>query len=101
MGRSAYGGSLKRKGAPSNVKDRSAPRARDKRASHAEQARRVDVLTSATTESEPIVLPVNDPGALAERCWDAGFSVRVGNDETDDATVSVIDPFGRCIELVP
>ena len=62
---------------------------------------RVDVITSGGTESEPIVLPVNDPGALAERCWDAGYSVRVGNDEADDATVSVIDPFGRCIELVP
>lgn len=61
---------------------------------------RIDVSTSVAPDSEPLVLSVGDPEALAERCWDAGYSVRVGHEAPDDATVSVMDPFGRRIELV-
>jgi hypothetical protein len=46
-----------------------------------------------------IALAVHDPDETAERCWDAGFSVHVHEGST--ATLSVIDPFGRRIELVP
>ena len=48
---------------------------------------------------ERIALPVHDPDATAERCWDAGFSVFVHDDSR--APLSVADPFGRRIDLVP
>jgi hypothetical protein len=60
-------------------------------------------LVEAGSESRsatlPIVLDVDDPEASAERCWDAGFSVRVHQDATSRAPVSVVDPFGRRIDL--
>jgi hypothetical protein len=61
---------------------------------------RIDVSPSPSLDVEPVVLSVSDPHALAERCWDAGFSVRVARDPSEFPTVSVIDPFGRRIELV-
>ena len=51
-------------------------------------------------EEPPVVLHVDDPLDVAERCWDAGFSVRLFDRPRGDATISVIDPFGRQIELV-
>jgi extradiol dioxygenase family protein len=45
-----------------------------------------------------VTLTVDDPHDLAERCWDAGFSVSVGDTGTD-VPVFVFDPFGRTIEL--
>jgi len=59
---------------------------------------RIDVSASVTGDSEPVVLCVANPDALAERCWDAGYRVRVDHDETG-LTMSVFDPFGRRIEL--
>ena len=64
------------------------------------QGTRIDVSMSASADSEPVVLSVGNPDALAERCWDAGYSVRVGHDGPDGTTISVIDPFGRRVELV-
>ena len=61
---------------------------------------RIDVTTRAANDGSPVVLPVGDPGAVAERCWDAGFRVRVRDEPTGDTAVSVIDPFGRRIDLV-
>ena len=49
----------------------------------------------------PIMLEVDDPDSVAQRCWDAGFTVRVQQDETGRAPVSVIDPFGRRVDLAP
>lgn len=40
---------------------------------------------------------VDSPAAVAERCWDAGYTVRLRADDTDD--LIVIDPFGRQIVL--
>ena len=51
-------------------------------------------------EEAPVVLHVDDPLAIAERCWDAGFSVRPLERSFGDVTLSVTDPFGRQIELV-
>jgi hypothetical protein len=48
----------------------------------------------------PVLLHVDDPLAVAERCWDAGFSVRLRDRPFGDAIVSVTDPFGREIDLV-
>ena len=63
---------------------------------------RIDFGASAASDREPVVVHVPDPAAVAERCWDAGYSVRVERDDesTAEATVSVIDPFGRRIDLV-
>ena len=61
---------------------------------------RIDVSPGAAVDSEPVVLSVDNPDALAERCWDAGYSVRVEHGRAGDATMSVIDPFGRRIDLV-
>ena len=61
---------------------------------------RVDVSASCSTDIERIVLAVSDPQALAERCWDAGFSVSVEQGGGEFPTVSLIDPFGHRIELV-
>lgn len=52
-------------------------------------------------EEAPVLLHVDDPLAIAERCWDAGFSVRMLDRPLGDACISVTDPFGRQIELAP
>lgn len=49
----------------------------------------------------PVLLSVDDPLAVAERCWDAGFTVRLLDAPFGRATVSVTDPFGRQVNLVP
>ena len=51
-------------------------------------------------EEDPVLLHVDDPLGVAERCWDAGFSVRLLERPFGDATIAVTDPFGRQIELV-
>ena len=61
----------------------------------------VEVRIGKGSGAEPIVIAVDDPDLLAQRCWDAGFTVRVGEDETGRAPVSVIDPFGRRLDLMP
>jgi catechol 2,3-dioxygenase-like lactoylglutathione lyase family enzyme len=61
---------------------------------------RIDVSTNAASDGAPVILSVANPDALAERCWDAGYSLRVDQDATGVTTMSVIDPFGRRIELV-
>lgn len=50
-------------------------------------------------EEAAVLLHVDDPLAIAERCWDAGFSVRMLDRPPGDAIISVTDPFGRQIEL--
>lgn len=62
---------------------------------------RVDVRTTTPVDGVPLILSVGNPQRLAERCWDAGFSVYVGDDATGATLVSVVDPFGRRIDLVP
>jgi catechol 2,3-dioxygenase-like lactoylglutathione lyase family enzyme len=56
---------------------------------------------SNVSSTPPVVLHVDDPDGLAERCWDAGFSVQVHQDATGQTLVSVVDPFGRRIDLAP
>ena len=47
-----------------------------------------------------IALEVDSPDDVAERCWDAGFTVRLRHDGIRPAEVSVVDPFGRRIDLI-
>lgn len=49
----------------------------------------------------PVRLVVDDPEEVAERCWDAGFTVQVIQDATGRASISLVDPFGHRIDLVP
>ena len=48
----------------------------------------------------PVLLHVDDPLEVAERCWDAGFTVRLLDPPFGDAIVSVTDPFGQQVHLV-
>lgn len=49
--------------------------------------------------SDRVTLVVDDALAFAERCWDAGFEVRV-REGADETTIVVIDPFDRKLEVV-
>jgi catechol 2,3-dioxygenase-like lactoylglutathione lyase family enzyme len=59
----------------------------------------VEVGTGRRDPAEPLEVPVDSPLDLAERCWDAGYSVRPHADDRD-GRISVTDPFGRSITLV-
>ena len=61
----------------------------------------IEVGGAALGRGAPVVLDVDDPDELAQRCWDAGFTVRMHQDPTGRAPVSVFDPFGRRIDLAP
>ena len=61
----------------------------------------IEVGGAAVGRSAPVVLDVDDPDELAQRCWDAGFTVRMHQDPTGRAPVSVFDPFDRRIDLAP
>ena len=64
------------------------------------QGTRIDIGSNGLNDDGgPVVLAVPNPDAVAERCWDAGYSVRV-DETTGETAVSVIDPFGRRIDLV-
>ena len=59
-----------------------------------------DVSADVDGDAPDLVLYVDDPGTLAERCWDAGYGVRVHDDAAGRARLSVMDPFGRRVELL-
>lgn len=44
-------------------------------------------------------LHVDSPAAVAQRCWDAGYTIHVRGEDSDD--LIVIDPFGRELVLMP
>ncbi|HKH90501.1 MAG TPA: hypothetical protein VKA54_01795 [Gemmatimonadaceae bacterium] len=49
----------------------------------------------------PVRLVVDDPAAMAERCWDAGFTVQVHEAAPEPVSFVVTDPFARRLVLVP
>lgn len=55
------------------------------------------VQVSLAPAADALELSVDSPAAIAERCWDAGYTVRLRADGTDDFIV--IDPFGREVVL--
>jgi hypothetical protein len=59
----------------------------------------VEVGTSRRDATEPLEVAVDSPLDLAERCWDAGYSVRPHADDRG-GRITVTDPFGRSITLV-
>ena len=62
-------------------------------------------LVAVRRDREGIVIPVrlvvDDPTAMAERCWDAGFAVQVRDGAPEGVTFVLTDPFGRRLVLVP
>lgn len=59
------------------------------------------LLEATGADPLPVVIEVDAPEEVAERCWDAGFVVHA-RDEADGACIlSVMDPFGRQIDLAP
>jgi hypothetical protein len=57
------------------------------------------VTTGPAAKGRRITLVVDDAVAIAERCWDAGFTVRI-RDSTDATTIAVIDPFALELALL-
>lgn len=62
-------------------------------------------LIAVRRDPEALMLParlmVNDPTAMAARCWDAGFAVQVREAASGAVTFVVTDPFGRRLVLAP
>jgi hypothetical protein len=61
----------------------------------------VEAGPRCASAAPPLVLDVDDPAQVAERCWDTGFTVHLHRDETGPAPVSAVDPFGRRVGLAP
>lgn len=59
----------------------------------------IEVACHGSEALRPLVLEVDAPLELAMRAWDAGHTVRV-HPEGERLRVSVIDPFGRRIDLL-
>lgn len=57
------------------------------------------VTTGTVMTRERTRLVVDDAVAVAARCWDAGFTVRV-RESGDATTIAVVDPFDLEVELV-
>jgi hypothetical protein len=57
------------------------------------------VTTGPGVADDRVTLVVDDALAIAERCWDAGFEVRVRG-SADATTIVVIDPFDRELEVI-
>lgn len=47
-----------------------------------------------------VLLGAEHADDLAERCWDAGFTVLVHQGSVGRASLTLVDPFGRHIDLV-
>jgi len=54
----------------------------------------------APLEPVELTIAVDDPTAVAECCWNAGYSVRVEQPSPERMRLYVIDPFGNRVELV-
>jgi catechol 2,3-dioxygenase-like lactoylglutathione lyase family enzyme len=57
------------------------------------------LTTGPSAANDRVTLIVDDVMRIAERCWDAGFEVRVGAAD-DDGSIVVIDPFDLELELI-
>jgi catechol 2,3-dioxygenase-like lactoylglutathione lyase family enzyme len=57
------------------------------------------VTTGRGAANDRVTLVVDDVVAIAERCWDAGFEVRVGG-SADAESIVVIDPFDLELEVI-
>lgn len=57
------------------------------------------ITTGPAATKDRIALVVADAIAIAERCWDAGFTVHV-RESAGVTTIAVIDPFELELELI-
>ena len=69
----------------------------DHHVARATSARRWD---AGQATAPPVALVVDDPVAVAARCWDVGFTVRVHDGPDGALSLFVADPFGQVIALV-
>lgn len=60
----------------------------------------IEVTPRDSEEVRPLMVEVDAPLDLAMRAWDAGHTVRV-HPQGERLRVSLIDPFGRRIDLLP
>lgn len=56
--------------------------------------------SDAVATAAPVTVVVDDPVAVAARCWDVGFTVRVHDGPDGALSLFVADPFGQVIALV-
>ena len=63
-------------------------------------ARRRSAGARGQATTTPVAVVVDDPVAIAERCWDAGYTVRVHDDPAGAVSLFLADPFGREIALI-
>jgi hypothetical protein len=64
------------------------------------EGQRIDVRAARGGHDDGLELTVRSPVEIAERCWDAGFTVRLEN-EGSEVVLHVTDPLGRSIALRP
>jgi catechol 2,3-dioxygenase-like lactoylglutathione lyase family enzyme len=57
------------------------------------------VATGPSAAHDRVTLVVDDDLAIAARCWDGGFKVRIAG-SADDESIVVIDPFDLELELI-
>jgi hypothetical protein len=57
------------------------------------------VVRSGDAITAAISIEVDDPVSVAEKCWDAGYTVCEADPVDGHPRLSVIDPFGRRVEL--
>jgi len=63
----------------------------------------IEVDPASWREPETVTLAVDAPNDLAERCWNAGYTVRPLDAETDESCSAflITDPFGHSVLLTP
>jgi len=63
----------------------------------------IEVDPASRVAPEAVALEVDAPNEIAERCWNAGYTVRLRDNDLDesDPAFFITDPFGRSIALTP
>ena len=61
----------------------------------------VEVDPAPRGAPEPVEVAVVSPNEIAERCWNAGYTVQLRDPDADDSCSEFVitDPFGRSITL--
>jgi hypothetical protein len=61
----------------------------------------IEVDPARRVAPETVELAVDAPNDLAEKCWNAGYTVRLRDADVDDSCSAflITDPFGRTIAL--
>lgn len=60
----------------------------------------VEVIDESASTRAVLTIEVEAPLKLIERCWDAGYTILM-HEEGNRVQASIMDPVGRCIDLLP